>query len=892
MTRQLLKLGLFLVFGFIGYSLYGQKQDQQVVAVRDLINRILPDHANSFELQLIPKDKGSDVFEIASYNNKVVIKGSNGISLASGFNHYLKKVCSLQYTWRGEHLKPPKSLPLNFKKIKKVSPHEYRYMFNYCVFSYSTAFWGWDDWEKIIDWMAMNGINTPLALSGQELIWQRVFEKQGLTKEEMSDFFVGPAYNAFGRMGGLDGFGGPLPQSWIEQEAALQHKILKRERSFGMTPVLQGFAGHVPQAFVNKYPKLKVHRLSWCDFPETNMLDWEEEKFTEIATDFIKEMRKEYGTDHLYAIDPFNEMNPAKSDLHYLRNMGSTLFEGMNKADPKGKWLLMTWTFKNPEIETGFWQKERTKAFFEGVPDDRMLALELHGESWKYTGWYKLDSYFGKPWIWGIIQNFGDRVGMYGDLAKILDHYNKAVVDPNNSTLSGIGIFMEGLGYNPIVYELMAELMWEKDSIDLEEWKWSYVKNRYGKITPEVRKAWENIFDYFYTKEGIFTGTVIMSRPTFDTKSVEVPAELIAACKHLLAASADFHDNDAYQFDLVNLFREALGAYGSQLLQQVNRSFDAKNSVQYQKDAEAFLDYITDVDDLLATRQEFLLGKWVNDARSKGLTKEESDLYEWNAKSIISLWGPKNHPGCGGLHGYAMKQWSGFFSDYCLPSWKLFFTERLKELKGERKFDHVSFYNEIADREEAWLSQQRTYRSSPVGDPAQVAQKLWNKYDRLKSSTNSYESTMTYLSLGKKTSSSKDLNTEHGSKQAVDGVIDNNNGWKSPKGKQHLIIDLEKIENVFGFQVYFPSDGLRTDQYMIQISDDANNWRTVIDMRRNSDPNPVDGFKHIFKTKFPEGVSGRYIKIQLTPKNHEQESHLIELKVFNNQDISRHFPGN
>lgn len=50
------------------------------------------------------------------------------------------------------------------------------------------------------------------------------------------------------RMGNMRGWGGPLPDSWIEGQLALQHKILARMRELGMTPVLPGFAGHVPKA--------------------------------------------------------------------------------------------------------------------------------------------------------------------------------------------------------------------------------------------------------------------------------------------------------------------------------------------------------------------------------------------------------------------------------------------------------------------------------------------------------------------------------------------------------------------------------------------------------------------------------------------------------------------
>jgi len=40
----------------------------------------------------------------------------------------------------------------------------------------SFAWWDWERWEKEIDWMALQGVNLPLAFTGQEAIWQKVFQ--------------------------------------------------------------------------------------------------------------------------------------------------------------------------------------------------------------------------------------------------------------------------------------------------------------------------------------------------------------------------------------------------------------------------------------------------------------------------------------------------------------------------------------------------------------------------------------------------------------------------------------------------------------------------------------------------------------------------------------------
>ncbi len=882
MNLSLLKY-LVVVWCFLPVISCKTQTDEQITAARGVISRITPEIKNKFVLKLVEKENQKDYFEIEGNGKKVIIKGTSGNTICAGYNYYLKNFCNSRYTWRGENLKLPEKLPLDFEKIKKVTPHKYRFMFNYCTFGYSTAFWGWEEWEKMIDWMALNGINMPLAITGQEIIWQRVFEKYGISKTDLEDFFVGPAYNAWGRMGNLDGWGGPLPQSWIDQETELQHKILERERSLGMTPVLQGFSGHIPAAFANKNKELKIHRLSWCDFPKTHLLDWEEPLFTEIGSTFIKEMIKEYGTDHYYAIDPFNEMTPTRSDKNYLQNMSKTIFNSMDKADPRGQWLIMTWAFKTPDIETNFWKPDRTKAFFSGAPDDRMIALELHGENWYYTGWYKLDAYYGKPWIWGAIQNFGDRVGMWGGLPQIIENYNKVLESPITENLSGFGFFLEGLGYNPVVYEMMADMIWEVP--DLEEWKWDYLRTRYGKVTPEVKKAWEILYDYYYTKTGIFTGTVITSRPGLNVGDTWPDKQTVDACKYLLEASKDFKDNDAYQFDLVNLFREVFGAYAGHLVYEVRQAYENKDLSAFDEKTNAFLTYILEMDDLLGSRKEFLLGKWVGDARKHGVTEDEKNLYEWNAKNIITLWGPKGHPGCGGLHGYAMKQWSGFFADYCLPSWQQFFTEARKALENGGKMNTKKFYAHIMDWEEQWTYKQGDYPSKPQGDPVELAQRLWEKYGENMKAGTSFIETPPGIAVNKKVTATAEEGINHKAELAVDGKVSLESAWWASPFPQALSIDLEREEKIFGFHVIPYWDWNRYYQYDIEVSKNGDDWYRVVDMTNNKKPATPDGFQHIFKVKYPDGIDARFVRINMLYNSANKGVHLVEFKVFKGQDI-------
>ena len=50
----------------------------------------------------------------------------------------------------------------------------------------------------------------------------QVYLSLGLNQTEMDQFFTGPAFLAWNRMGNLFQWGGPLPQSWHVKQLHLQ----------------------------------------------------------------------------------------------------------------------------------------------------------------------------------------------------------------------------------------------------------------------------------------------------------------------------------------------------------------------------------------------------------------------------------------------------------------------------------------------------------------------------------------------------------------------------------------------------------------------------------------------------------------------------------------------
>jgi len=695
-------------------------------AARGLLQRLLPQKADRFTLESIPQDAGRNVFEIESVDGQIVVRGSDGVAIASGVNWYLKYFCKCHVSWCGDQLQLPDPLPTVTEKIRRTSPHKFRYCFNFCTFSYTLAYWDWPQWERMIDWLALQGINMPLSVTGQEAIWYKVYRDLGLSDEAIDQFLVGPGYLGFGWMGCIDGWGGPLPASWIDGHLRLQKKIVARQRELGMLPVLQGFTGHVPAALGDVFPKAKLRRLRpWCGFPPTHFVDPQDSLFRRIGKMFIEEQTRQFGTDHLYAADTFIEMPPLDNNPEFLAQMGGALYEAMRAGDPAAIWVMQGWIFVNAPA---FWKPPQAKALFGSVPDDRLILLDLAGEA--RPVWRETEAFYGKPWIWCIIQNYGGVVSLHGGLPQIARNLDAALTSPKRGKMSGIGLINEGLGCNAIVYDFLTDMTWRSEVPELDEWISQYVQRRYGRSPPVVEEAWRLLAESVYTAPDR-TSSVVCARPTFEPKAQWLPtappynpAKLVRAWQKLLQGADDLQGIDTYRFDLVNVTRQVLGDYAGVLHNRIVDAYRTKQQRTLTETSGRFLQLIRDLDQLVGTRRELLLGKWIADAKRWATDEDEKRLYEWNARNMVTLWGPRDSV----LHEYARKQWSGLLGGFYLPRWKMFFDRLDESLAAGKPFDTDAFEAEVLDWEVDWTHGTEPYSADPQGAAVAVARRLWTDY--------------------------------------------------------------------------------------------------------------------------------------------------------------------
>ncbi|KFM79407.1 Alpha-N-acetylglucosaminidase, partial [Stegodyphus mimosarum] len=471
-------------------------------AVKQLLTRLIPDRAEQFIIKVNNHLDDIDYFQIESGDDKVIITGTRGYAASAGVYHYLKYFCGCHIAWSGSQLNLPKVLPKPAKPLKIKFNDKYRYYQNVCTSSYSYVWWAWERWEQEIDWMALNGINLALAFTAQEAIFAKVFKELNFTDHDINVFFTGPAFLAWNRMGNIQAWVGPLTENWHELQIKLQHRILKRMRDFGMTPVLPAFSGRVVPAFKRVFPNASTTYLNktWGHFqpPYTfvTFLEPTDPLFMKIGVKFLNTYIKEFGTNHIYNVDLFNEMPPPSNDTVYLQSCAKSAFKTLVAADPKAIWMIQGWMFySDPQI----WKPSQVKAFLLAVPLGKMIVLDLQSEL--YPQYQNLESYYGQPFIWCMLHNYGGVTGLYGSLENV----NKGPFEGRTfkgSTMIGTGITPEGIETNDIVYELMNEMAWRKHPVDLENWLNNYSLRRYGNHSSNLVQA------LYYLKRSVYNATV------------------------------------------------------------------------------------------------------------------------------------------------------------------------------------------------------------------------------------------------------------------------------------------------------------------------------------------------------------------------------------------------
>ena len=637
-------------------------------------------------------------------------------------------------------------MPVN-EVIRRETPYSVRYAFNYCTLSYTLAFFGQEDWQRELDWLALNGVNVVLDLNGQEAVWHNFLKKVGYTDEEAKDWLTGPGYYAWQFMSNMETFNGPVSDTWIKERLDLARRNQHFMRVLGMEPVYQAYSGEIPVNIKEKDPDIDiVSQGYWMRFDRPSMIRTTSESYQKYSTLFYEAQEEVLGANtHYYATDPFHE-GGNKGDMDEAE-IGEIVYDKLKEVHPDATWIIQSWSL----------QADTISRLSEEEKENGLLVLDLEADKFpRYDevkeGSFSEPEFDGTPWVFYILDNFGGRQGVQAELDLMANLYEEVYL--NTKHMKGIGLSSEGTWANPIQYELLFESAWHEGPVDLDEWIDQYVERRYGASTPQAQAAWD-IFRktaYAYPKGG-HTGnpeSVINATPRFNIAyvapqgSVNIPydpEEFEKGVELLLQDYDQLKNSDGYRFDVTDMLRQYLSNTALDYYRKFTSAYQDHDWTAFDYYSQKFLDLILLQDQVLGTNKEFLVGTWIQRAIDLSEAYDEDDfskdMLERNARALITTWGSYemsslifSHDGVnysgGTLQDYANRQYAGLTKDYYYPRWEKWISS-LRETFDEEDYEDYTF-DEGFELGWNWSLDHNAYTTEASGDVKELAKKIFVEY--------------------------------------------------------------------------------------------------------------------------------------------------------------------
>lgn len=731
-------------------------EDSNITALRtvkELIDRITGENSSeNFILEMIPADPetGMDVYEVDwnAEENKPVLRGNNAVAMATSYNYYLKYFAYLDFPYTGDYdLHLPQELPVVDEKIQIVFPYEYRHYFNGCEYKYTTVNYSVEEWQRRLDWMAMNGFNMFL----------------------LYDFNSGEIWHRANQLLGVDV---KLSQQ-AEKEAELAKKVVKMAFDLGLEPEIRPFKGSIQFIFENNYddyygPTYKPDFVAdlpgtiydgmyiytgarWMNQPQgvyispttANPDDPKkaemEEKFYTIAEQYYASLQKvldydKYGrTPKFGYVDLVGEQGFVVQHAAFPKEVILPALEScLLEVNPDAIWIQTSWRIQS-------WTSEL-------YTPGHLMVIDLEAEH--SPKWQNTDEFGGTPWLWSMLHNFGGNTGISGGLDTVATAPLNA--KKNSNFMSGVSISPEGGDTNPALYGLMAEMTWRSESPDVDQWLEDYAKRRYGVENYEAAKteldaSWDTIHNTAY-KEFVYQGpfqTLVTARPQIEGAIARIwgtnnkpykTQDFFPAWENMLKAAQKMENpTPQFMYDLVDITRQVLADVSGEYYSLITQAYKANDREKVLLYADRMIQLCQDMDDILATNKMFMLETRLEGAKQRGVTQEEKDYAEKIERTFLTIW-LEDQPGDNGLEDYCNHHLSGLMTDYYKVRWQLYKEALIEAMDNGYTVDQFKSIQQpklnqkINEYVVPWTNDHTPYPTEPVGNSVEVSHELIIKY--------------------------------------------------------------------------------------------------------------------------------------------------------------------
>jgi len=661
--------------------------------------------------------EGGDHFRISAANGQIVIGGTSPGVLLRGLGTYLADH-GMDISWNGEQLgSATRTWPLPATTTFTRATARHRFAFNDTDDGYTGAYRSWDDWQRMIDVLALKGINEVFMPVGAEAVYLDTFRQFGYTQDELLRWIPQPAHQPWWLLQNMCCFPSAVTRDLVEKRAALGGRIADRLHELGMTPVLPGYFGTVPPGFADRNPDaVIVPQGSWVGFPRPDWLDPTSAPFADVAAAFYASSERRFGASSMYKMDLLHEGgSPGDADVPAA---AKAVEAALQTAHPHAIWAILGWQ-SNPRPET-----------LSLLDKSRMLVVD--GVADRYDGLDRERDWNGTPYAFGSIWNFGGHTTMGANIGEWNRRYWAWKAKPG-STMNGIALLPEGSENNPAALDFLASMAWEDGPVDLDQWFADWAARRYGGDDHAAQRAWRTIGATAYdmpagrwseAHEGLFSAEPSLSV----TKAAEWSPEatrydtkrFAEALPELLAVAPALRESSAYRYDLLDVTRQVLSNHSRELLPLIRSAYANGDRAMFGQLTAQWLEEMRLLEEVTGTSEQTMLGPWLRDIDAWGGTTAQIADRRHDARSLLSVWGHRagyNE----GLGDYANREWAGLISSYYLPRWKEYFDEldaAMAEGREPRAIDWFAYGDAWARDTSAKLA------TAPRGDIHEIAQRV------------------------------------------------------------------------------------------------------------------------------------------------------------------------
>ncbi|GAC1427325.1 MAG: alpha-N-acetylglucosaminidase [Acidobacteriaceae bacterium] len=682
------------------------------------MEREMPQIASQIHLRLAAGEYGGkrDGFRISGPTGDIHVEAATTPTLLFGVNWYLKYVAHLNVSPNGSNFGAPGlRLPAVPSPITKAALYPIRYALNENTDGYTTPYWNFARWQHEIDILALSGFNAILIQRGNDLAVYRAFRDAGYTDADIRAWITHPAHQNWQWMGNMCCFVEPISLDLMQKRAASARQIIDQLRALGITPVLPGFGGVVPADFAKHVPgaHVIVQTNPWNGFQRPAWLDPRDPAFARLAASFYKHQQELFGETSVYDMETFQEGGQA-GDVP-VGDGARAIQKALNAAHPDALWFMMAWQ-DNPRPQ-----------LIDAVDRSHIVIADI--EQGRIPRENRETDFKGARWLFGGLWEFGGRTTMGAPLYDYARRMPPAAAR-SDSHLSGLALFTEGLDTNPFAFDLYSEMAWHSEPVDLAQWTAAYALRRYGTADAHATKAWNILLHTVYSyradgdrghgerdaaHESLFNAQPSLTATRTGHWAPDVlrytADDLKPALTELLQVGRSVRSVPGYQYDVVDVTRQVLANESRRLLPLIRTAYESKDAAGFHTLTQQWMRDMKLEDDLLATNQFFLLGRWLSYLPAWASSAGDLGRIEYDAHSILTTWGDR--VASQSLHEYGNRDWSGLISSYYAPRWQLYFDSLEAALKAGTEPKPTDWYT-FGDK---WNRSTRTFPVDPSGDP-------------------------------------------------------------------------------------------------------------------------------------------------------------------------------